>query len=181
MTRAWTQEEIASWKDARDKKRQNQGLPPFDELDANAKKAALKTQRAELFKSTELTLKSTAWPLGRYPLFAYPAPRSGVLELPRHYLSSFGCDRVSYYYCDHFFVFVQRKKTNPHAYKKKLFFFYYNHTQLKFKKGDNLNLLTYRYYNELVDPVSYMGSNYVTEVVIQPKRFFSALFLLLYD
>lgn len=104
MTRTWTQEEIANWKNARDKKRKNQGLPPFDELDANAKKAALKTQRAELFKSTELTLKSTAWPLGRYPLSVYSAPRSGVLELPRHYLSAFGCDRVSYYMINFFFV-----------------------------------------------------------------------------
>jgi hypothetical protein len=94
MTRAWTQEEIASWKIARDTKRKNQGLPPFDELDANQKKAALETQRAELFKNTQLNLMSMAWPLGRYPLSAYPAPRSGVLELPRHYLSAFGCDRV---------------------------------------------------------------------------------------
>lgn len=96
MTRAWTQEEIASWKIARDKQRKSQGLPPFDELDANAKKAALEKQRAELFKSTELTLKSKAWPLGRYPSSAYLAPRSGFLELPRHHLSAFGCDRVSW-------------------------------------------------------------------------------------
>jgi hypothetical protein len=95
MTRAWTQEEIASWKNARDTQMKNQGLPPFDELDANQKKAALKTQRAELFKSTQLTHKSMAWSLGRYPLSAYFAPRSGVLELPRHYFSAFGCDRVS--------------------------------------------------------------------------------------
>lgn len=95
MTRAWTQEEIASWKNARDKQRKKQGLRPFGELNDNEKKAALKTQRAELFKSTELTLKSKACSLGRYPLSAYLAPRSGVLELPRHYLSAFGCDRVS--------------------------------------------------------------------------------------
>ena len=78
------------------------------------------------------------------------------------------------------FLSLCNAKKPTHTLTKKNFFFYYNHTQLKFKKGDNLNLLTYHYYNELVDPVSYMGSNYVTEVVIQPKRFFSALFLLLY-
>lgn len=97
MTRAWTQEEIASFKNSRDTQRKNQGLSPFDDLDANQKKAALKTQRAELFKSTQLTLRSMAWPLGRYPMSAYLAPRSGVLELPRHYLSASGCDRVSLY------------------------------------------------------------------------------------
>lgn len=95
MTRAWTQEEIASWKKARDIQRKTQGLPPFDELDANQKKAALKTQRAELIKSTQIIHRSTAWSLGRYPTSTYYAPCSGVLELPRHYFSAFGCDRVS--------------------------------------------------------------------------------------
>ena len=52
MTRAWMQEEIVSWKSSRDTQRKNQGLPPFDDLDTNQKKAALKTQRAELIKST---------------------------------------------------------------------------------------------------------------------------------
>lgn len=97
MTRTWTQKEISSWKDTRDTQRKNQGLPPFDELDANQKKAVLKKQRAELIKSTQTTLKLTAWPVGRYPMSsAYLAPRSGILELPRHYFSSFGCDRVSF-------------------------------------------------------------------------------------
>ena len=95
MTRAWTQEEIANWKNVRDTQRKTQGLPPFDELDANQKKDASKKQRAELFKIAQLSLKSMAWPLGRYPMSAYFAPRSGVLELPRHYLSALGCDRVS--------------------------------------------------------------------------------------
>lgn len=55
-------------------------------------------------------------------------------------------------------------------------------SQLKFKEGDNLNLLTYRYYDEVVvDPVSYMGTNFITEVVIQPKRFIVHFLLLLYD
>ncbi|KAF8965247.1 hypothetical protein BDZ97DRAFT_797886 [Flammula alnicola] len=134
MTRAWTQEEIVNWKEGRDKQRRKQGLPPFDELDANEKKTALEAQRTELFQSTQLTLRSMAWPLWRYPLSAYPAPRSGTLELPRNYLSPSGCDR------------------------------------LKFREGDNLNSLTYQYYDEVVDPVSYPGNNFVTDSAIQPKR-----------
>lgn len=50
-------------------------------------------------------------------------------------------------------------------------------SQLRFKKGDNLNLLTHRYYDEVVDPASYKGSNFVTEAVIQPKRFSALLHL----
>ena len=63
------------------------------------KNGTTKTQWANLFKSTELTLKSKACPLGRYPLSSYLAPHSGVLELPWHYLSAFGCDWVSWRLC----------------------------------------------------------------------------------
>lgn len=151
MTRNWTQDEISDWKVSRDKKRIKQGLPPFDKLDANQKQAALEAQRVELFQSTQLALRSTAWSLGNYPLPIHPAPRSGTLELPRHYLSAFGCDRVSHLQNTHYLRFTDC-------------------CQLKFQQGDNLNLLTYRYYDEVVNPQSYSGSNFVTDGSIQPKR-----------
>ncbi|KIM38095.1 hypothetical protein M413DRAFT_448108 [Hebeloma cylindrosporum] len=133
MARTWTQEEIIKWKNVRDKQRINQGLPPFDELTSNEKETALKEQRKELFQSTLLTVKSAAWPLGRRPSSAYPAPRSGTLELPR-YLSASECDR------------------------------------LKFKVGDDLNLLTFRHYDEGAESLKSSGSNFVTDGSIQPKR-----------
>ncbi|KAF8184715.1 hypothetical protein BJ912DRAFT_905488 [Pholiota molesta] len=135
MTRTWTQAEIIAFKDAREKLRQSQGLPPFDTLSAGEKKVVLQAQRGEMLKSTQVALKSGAWALNRYPLTAYHALKPGVLELPRHYLSVFGCDKV------------------------------------KFRAGDNLHLLVYRHYDDLiVDPESYQGSNFVADVVIQPKR-----------
>lgn len=149
MTRTWTQEEIANWKNSRNKQRRNQVLPLFDELNSDEKKTALKEQRAELFQSTLLTVRSKAWPLGRYPLSAYPAPRSGTLELPRH-LSASDCGRVS----------------------RVLTLFEYGQCflQLKFKAGDDLNLLTYRHYDQRADSTFYSGSNFVTDGSIQPKR-----------
>ncbi|KAF9480712.1 hypothetical protein BDN70DRAFT_877283 [Pholiota conissans] len=104
-------------------KRIKQGLPPFDSLDPNQKKTALEKQRAELIQSTQTALKSEAWSLGRYPLSAYPAPRSGNLELPRQLYATFGCDRVS-----RPFISLSGCLTNL--------------SQVKFKMGDNLNLLT---------------------------------------
>jgi hypothetical protein len=95
MTRTWTQAEIIAFQDARDKLRQSQGLSPFDTLSAGEKKADLQAQRGEMLKSTQVALKSGAWALNRYPLTAYHALKPGVLELPRHYLSVFGCDKVS--------------------------------------------------------------------------------------
>jgi len=118
----------------RDKRRREQGLPPFHHLDPQEKKLVLEADRAELFKTTQLTQRLRAWPLERYPLSAYPAPCSGVLLLPRHYRSEFGCD------------------------------------QSKFREGDNLNLVTSRYYDERVDASSYSGNNFVTEGAIQPRR-----------
>ena len=95
LPRTWTQDEISNWKNARDKERQKQGQPPFDDLDTNEKKAALAAQRTELYKATQMKLKSLAWPLEKYPLATYFAAGPGTLQLPRYYLSEVDCDRVS--------------------------------------------------------------------------------------
>jgi hypothetical protein len=95
LPRTWTQDKVSSWKNARDQERQKQGRPPFDDLDASEKKTALATQRAELYKASQLKLKSLAWPLEKYPLATYFAAGPGTLQLPRYYLSEVDCDRVS--------------------------------------------------------------------------------------
>ncbi|KAF8911564.1 hypothetical protein CPB84DRAFT_1842061 [Gymnopilus junonius] len=114
MARAWTKEKISDFR--------------------QEKKAALAAQRAVLLKTTQATLKSTAWSLGRYPLASFIAPCSGTLERPRHLYAATECDH------------------------------------LKFKLGDNLNLLTYQHYDEVVDPKLYPTSNFVTDTAVQPKR-----------
>jgi len=95
LPRTWTQDEISSWKHARDKERQKQGQPPFDDLDDGEKKVALAAQRTDLYKTTKMKLKSLAWPLEKYPLATYFAVGSGTLQLPQYYLSEANCDRVS--------------------------------------------------------------------------------------
>ncbi|PPQ85558.1 hypothetical protein CVT25_006728 [Psilocybe cyanescens] len=96
MSRTWTQDQISEYKAERDKKRKNQGLCPFDELSDAEKKAALAAQCAELLKTTLHTMISSAWTVERYPLSVSSAPSSGVLELPRNYLSTSGCDRIKF-------------------------------------------------------------------------------------
>ena len=45
--------------------------------------------------------------------------------------------------------------------------------QLKFREGDDLNQLTYHYYDQRVDPSSYYGNNFVTDGGIQARRLVS--------
>lgn len=94
MPQTWTQEQIAEWNGKRDKQRIDQGLCLFSDLTDAQKKATLVTQRSELLKTTLHTMISTAWAVERYPLSIYTAPSSGVLELPRNYLSTSGSDSV---------------------------------------------------------------------------------------
>ena len=146
-----TQEIAAVLGADRDKRRGEQALPPFHQLDSKQKVLVLEAERADLLKTTQLTQRLSAWPLERYPLSVYHAPSSGVLLLPRHYRAEFGCDQVSRGLFD-----LTSKMTNV--------------LQLKFREGDNLNLLTYCYYDERIDTPSYSGNNFVADGGIQPRR-----------
>ncbi|KAH9902737.1 hypothetical protein C8Q73DRAFT_661694 [Cubamyces lactineus] len=85
MQHQWTDQKREEWI-ARRVERRRKNVPPPRDLE-RPRASSLDAERAELLKNLHnVTTKTFAWELGKYPPEPYPAPFSGKLYLPICYM-----------------------------------------------------------------------------------------------